>query len=191
MCARASACAHLCRHMVAYQHACMHVHTIFALFCFSHIKSNTDFYQMCASVTTSPKMGEDYTQLPSSHPSIIVHFYGKHAFSTKPLPVAVEPSVSCEDVLIRCANHLSESLGRFHPRAKERQIGPWLLPLFGLYAANHKLQQWVPEAYMFDDNENQQEFYFRVKVRLARSRLPDGVFSDYLFWQVGQRSRLR
>ncbi|XP_076447413.1 uncharacterized protein LOC143284540 isoform X2 [Babylonia areolata] len=133
-------------------------------------------------------MAEPYTRLPPSRPALKVHFYGADSFKTESLAIDLEPPRSYEDVLAQCSQHLSHNLGRYFPRQVEKTIGPLLLPMFGLYAKDHSLQQWVGDWYVFDSNNDGQEFYFRVKVRLSvtnkfAEKIPRGVFSEYLFWQ--------
>lgn len=121
-------------------------------------------------------------------PGLVIHFYGKKRFETKPLFIAADSFPICaEDVCKRCAVHLTESLGRFYPQNKN-VIGPAWLPIFGLYGANHQQQLWVPEYHVFEPSASpgQESFYFRIKVRFSKDKLKYyfGIISDYLYLQV-------
>ena len=129
-------------------------------------------------------MGNAYSELPDSKPGLLVHFYGNGLFKTETLAISLETPKSCEEVCILCAKHLSASLVRFFARESEQIIGPLLLPLFGLYASAHSLQQWIPDGCVFNSLKDREEFYFRVKVQPANGCIPPGVFTLYLVWQV-------
>ncbi|XP_070176544.1 non-receptor tyrosine-protein kinase TYK2-like [Littorina saxatilis] len=129
-------------------------------------------------------MGETYTPMSVSKPSITVNFYGSNIFTTPPLTIIQEGlPLSCEQVCIRCAEHLSASLGKLFPLEDWDKIGPKFFPMFGLYAADHDLQQWIPDAHIFDSFTSNLKFYFRVRVRPARESIPEGMFADYLCCQ--------
>ncbi|XP_025076689.1 uncharacterized protein LOC112553581 isoform X1 [Pomacea canaliculata] len=126
-------------------------------------------------------------------PGLVIHFYGKKRFETKPLFIAADSFPICaEDVCKRCAVHLTESLGRFYPQNKN-VIGPAWLPIFGLYGANHQQQLWVPEYHIFEPSASpgQESFYFRIKVRFSKDKLKYyfGIISDYLYLQVADDFR--
>lgn len=146
-------------------------------------------------------MGEtsDYTQLaPKS--CLTVCFYGLEPFHTTPLRMSLDTPVTCEEVLVRCAQHLSTSLGRYFPRDSEKTLGPLHLPLFGL--CRKELYQcdrpkdlysllWIREGHVFNTSEAGQELYFRMRVRPPASqtfaeKIPPGICADYLFWQCAE-----
>ncbi|XP_070176438.1 tyrosine-protein kinase JAK2-like isoform X1 [Littorina saxatilis] len=132
-------------------------------------------------------MAETYAGLSSSKPGISVQFYGLQIFATPPLVIPQEHlPLTCEQVCIRSAQHLTANLGKFFSQESQNKIGPKFIPLFGLYAADHSLQQWIPEAHNFECGTNNLTFYFRVKVRPARESIPEGLCADYLFWQCAE-----
>lgn len=95
--------------------------------------------------------------------------------------------LSCEYVCIQSACHLVQHMGRrCFKRSCDREIGPAYLPLFGLYAADHSLQQWFSDAHIFTEP---QEVYFRVKLRLAKGKVPEGIITDYVYLQCADDFR--
>lgn len=133
------------------------------------------------------KMAETYAQLPADgNQGLVIRFYGYRAFATEPLFIGLDQPLSCEQVCMKSARHLSSHLGKYFYTTQEKIIGPLLLPMFGLYAANHLTQQWIPDGRIFntDTVSGRQEFYFRIRVQPVIKNIPKGIFADYLFWQV-------
>ncbi|KAK7473587.1 hypothetical protein BaRGS_00035190 [Batillaria attramentaria] len=122
---------------------------------------------------------------------ITVHFYGSGFSQTPPLAIPIATSdpqipLSCERVCMQSAEHLTKQLGRCYQRSREREIGPGYLPLFGLYAADHTQQHWLSDAHVFTES---QDVYFRLKLRLAKGKIPDGIIMDYLYLQCADDFR--
>lgn len=133
-------------------------------------------------IPQNKKMGNSPTTL---QPGLYVHFYGAHSFKTESL--FIPPSkfpVTYEQVCIEASKHLCKELAKFYEQNTDKTIGPLFLPIFGLYGADHSQQRWVSQAHIFKDSGNVEEFYFRVKVRMAKNRQPARIVTEYYYLQV-------
>lgn len=133
------------------------------------------------------------TSKAPKEPSITVHFYPDDAQGfpkTVPLyiqlPQEGQAPLVCEHVCIKSAQHLSQSLRRLYRGASFQEIGPAYLPMFGLYALDHNKQLWIDDAQVFTEPQG---VYFRIKLRPAKDKIPEGIIMDYLYLQCSDDFR--